>query len=66
MALMLNVCRGRVPDAETVHSGCGVSTTVREARALADTRLCDAARSSATCSQTPCAPDETNESRIGR
>lgn len=55
MVLMLNVCRGRVSEAETVHSECGESTTIREARAQVDAFLCDPARSPATCNQTHCA-----------
>jgi hypothetical protein len=54
MALMLNVCRGRVSDTET-HSACGESTTIREARAQIDALLCDPTRSPATCNLRPCA-----------
>jgi len=57
MVLMLNVCRGRVADAETIHSGCGRSTTIRDARGLVDALLCDPARSLTKCTQAQCVSD---------
>jgi len=54
MALMLNVCRGRLADAAATHSRCDRSTTIGEARAVVDTLLCDPARDSAKCSQALC------------
>ena len=54
MVLMLNVCRGRIADAETTHSRCGDSTSIREARAMIDARLCEPDRSSARCAQAQC------------
>jgi len=58
MSLMLNVCRGRVADAEATHSGCGASTTIREARELLDEILCDPARSLAKCAQAQCVAED--------
>jgi len=63
MALMLNVCRGRLADAAAAHSRCDRSTTIGEARALVDTLLCDPARDSEKCSQALCVDAGIDSSR---
>ena len=58
LALMLNLCRGRVGGSETIHPSCGDAATVAGARAAIDEALCDPSRTAADCQTAACAAEE--------
>jgi hypothetical protein len=63
LVLELNLCRGRVSDSETIHPSCGAGTTVGEARAFLEARLCDPSRTVETCRDASCAAEEIASGR---
>jgi hypothetical protein len=63
VASMLNVCRGRVSDAQTTRSGCGGRSTIGAARAQVDALLCDPDRSTAQCTQAQCVAEDIGSGR---
>ena len=63
MSLLLNVCRGRVTDQETIQSQCSTNTTVGQSRAEADALLCSLSRSQATCAHAQCESEEINSGK---
>jgi len=63
LALLLNVCRGRVDDTETIRPSCGSETSVGAARARIEAQLCDPARSHAACADAACAAEEIDSGK---
>ena len=63
LALLLNLCRGRVDDTETIHPSCGSETSVGAARARIEAQLCDPGRSHAACTDAACAAEEIDSGR---
>jgi len=63
MSLLLNVCRGRVPDGETIKSQCTTNTTVGQSRAQADALLCSSRRDQASCTLAQCESEEINSGK---
>jgi hypothetical protein len=60
MALTLNVCRGRVLDAQPIQSDCTNHATVLESRLDAGALLCKPARSFSECARAQCESEEIN------
>jgi hypothetical protein len=60
MALMLNICKGRVAETVPIASSCTSNTTVGQSRAEADALLCNPNRDHATCTTAQCESEEIN------
>jgi hypothetical protein len=63
MALMLNICRGRADDTQIIDSSCTSNATVGQSQAQADSLLCSASRTQATCTTAQCESEEINSGR---
>ena len=63
MALMLNLCHGRVRPDSAIESRCTSNTTVGESQAQADALLSDPSRSHTACELAYCMSDEINSGR---
>ncbi len=64
MALMLNLCHGRVRPDSAIESRCNTAnTTVAQAQAQADALLSDPSRSHTACELAYCMSDEINSGR---
>ena len=60
MALLLNVCRGRVSAGAPIRSRCSDHTTVGESRAESDGMLCSPLRDHKSCEHAQCMSEEIN------
>jgi hypothetical protein len=63
VALMLNLCRGRLLEQEPIDSLCTESATVGQSRSDADARLCDTHLDDASCTTALCEAEEIDSGR---
>jgi hypothetical protein len=63
MALLLNVCRGRVAAERPIRSHCSDLTTVGASSTAADSLLCDPFRDHGACAQASCMSEEINSGK---
>ena len=63
MALLLNVCRGRVSAEAPMRSHCSDHTTIGESRAEADGMLCSPLRDHGSCVHAECMSEEINSGK---